>query len=217
MNHPWVHGMAIVGCDRRCPSLDRYGTAMVSSAPIPKAEWRRRAIANRAGLVADGVRVRRHLIRFLTAQSPRGWVVLYDPMPGEIDLRPLEQVERPGGGPLARFALTRTPTDGRTLTVHPAHSPWERHRFGYRQPVEDATRIGVDEIDIVLVPGLAFDLAGNRVGFGAGFYDRFLARLRPDALRVGISDGYIVSPLPVDPYDVPMTHLASEVGVVRCR
>ncbi len=190
---------------------------MVSSASISKAEWRRRAIANRSGLGVDADRVRHHLGRFLTEQDPSGWVVFYDPMPGEIDLWPLEQVERSDRRPLARFALTRTPSEGHLLTVHPAQATLERHRYGFRQPVEQAEVIDVCDIDIVLVPGLAFDVAGNRIGFGAGFYDRLLARLRPDALRVGVSDGYLVSPLPVEPHDIPMTHLASEVGVVRCR
>lgn len=43
------------------------------------------------------------------------------------------------------------------------------------------------EIDIVLVPGLAFDRNGHRVGYGKGFYDRFLAKCRPDCLKIGLS------------------------------
>ena len=43
------------------------------------------------------------------------------------------------------------------------------------------------EIDIVLVPGLAFDRSGHRVGYGKGFYDRFLAKCRPDCLKIGLS------------------------------
>lgn len=43
------------------------------------------------------------------------------------------------------------------------------------------------EIDIVLVPGLVFDRTGHRVGYGKGFYDRFLAKCRPDCLKIGLS------------------------------
>ena len=43
------------------------------------------------------------------------------------------------------------------------------------------------EIDIVLVPALAFDRNGHRIGYGKGFYDRFLAKCRPDCLKVGLS------------------------------
>jgi 5-formyltetrahydrofolate cyclo-ligase len=53
--------------------------------------------------------------------------------------------------------------------------------------------VSTEEIDIVLVPGLAFDLAGHRVGYGKGFYDRFLARCRPDCLKIGLSFFQLVS------------------------
>lgn len=43
------------------------------------------------------------------------------------------------------------------------------------------------DIDMVLVPMLAFDLQGNRVGFGKGYYDRYLSRCRPDCIKVGLS------------------------------
>lgn len=184
---------------------------MSGSGPVTKAEWRRRALDNRTGLRPDSQRICWHLERFLRTTVPNGWVVTFDPMPGEVDLRPLLAIE-----PLvASFALTRTPSNGRTLTLHPADGPTERHRFGYQQPIEDAPVVPDDAVVAVLVPALAFDHRGHRLGFGAGFYDRLLARLGSEVLRIGISDGFLVSELPVEPHDVAVTHLASEVGVVR--
>ncbi len=46
---------------------------------------------------------------------------------------------------------------------------------------------GENEIDIVLVPLLAYDQKGNRVGYGGGYYDRFLSKCRPDVLKIGLS------------------------------
>lgn len=136
-----------------------------------------------------------------------GWVVTYSAMDGEPDVRTL--LPSP-----FRVALTRTPSPpDMSLTVHPSASSLERHRYGYDQPVVESPTVPDDEIDIVLVPGLAFDMQGGRLGHGAGYYDRFLARLGPDVLRIGVSDGYIVSGLPMDATDVPMTHLATESGV----
>jgi len=115
---------------------------------------------------------------------------------------------------LLAFAVIRTPDVGMDLTVHPVGSDHELHRFGFCQPVADSPVVPLTEIAVVLVPGLAFDMTGNRLGHGAGYYDRFLANLRRDVVRVGVSDGFIVSALPVDAHDVAMTHLAGDMGVV---
>ena len=72
-----------------------------------------------------------------------------------------------------------------------------------------------DRIAAVLVPGLAFDRHGGRLGFGAGYYDRFLARLDFSVPRIGVSDGFIVDRIPVESFDIPMTHLATEAGVME--
>ncbi len=176
-----------------------------------KKEWRQRARENRVGLRIDHQRICAGLERFLTRAERRpGWVVGYDALPGEPDVTAL--FDRDVGGP---FALTRTEHDAaqRELTVHPASSTRERHCFGFSQPIAGAPIVADDEIAVVLVPGLAFDLAGRRLGHGAGYYDRFLSRLGPNVWRVGVSDGFLVAALPTEEHDVAMTHLATEVGV----
>lgn len=62
----------------------------------------------------------------------------------------------------------------------------EKNNWGIPEP---AGGLEVDPVDLdaVLVPLLAFDLSGHRVGYGQGFYDRFLAACRPDVLKIGIS------------------------------
>jgi 5-formyltetrahydrofolate cyclo-ligase len=58
-------------------------------------------------------------------------------------------------------------------------------------------------IDLVVVPGLAFDVAGRRLGRGGGYYDRFLAKLRPDAVKVGlVFDEQIVDEAPIEAWDI---------------
>jgi 5-formyltetrahydrofolate cyclo-ligase len=58
-----------------------------------------------------------------------------------------------------------------------------------RSDVSAATvrRFGSEQLDVVLVPLLAFDLRGHRVGYGGGYYDRFLAECRPNCLKIGLS------------------------------
>ncbi|MEJ7623525.1 MAG: 5-formyltetrahydrofolate cyclo-ligase [Pyrinomonadaceae bacterium] len=62
----------------------------------------------------------------------------------------------------------------------------EENEWKILEPGE-GERVAPTDIDVVLVPGLAFDESGHRVGYGRGFYDRFLERCRPDCLKVGLS------------------------------
>ena len=140
-----------------------------------------------------------------------GIVVLFDAMPGEADLAPLKANADLAGKNIS-FAITRTPDVGYDLTVHPVGVEMEQHRFGYHQPVAGSVQVEDSEISVVLVPALAFDRSGNRLGFGAGYYDRFLDRL-PAALKVGIADVLVDEPLPVEPFDIAMTHLATPTEI----
>lgn len=68
-------------------------------------------------------------------------------------------------------------TDNTVLRVNP---------YGIPEP-EGGFVVADDQIDVVFVPLLAFDLNGNRVGYGKGFYDKFLSQCRKDVVKVGIS------------------------------
>lgn len=151
------------------------------------------------------------LIRFLTDAAPEGRVLVYDALADEVDLTTLIEATREPG---ERFALTRTPDDGYDLTLHPLGGPTEVHRYGYRQPRVDGPVVDDDAVTAVLVPGLAFDRFGTRLGRGAGYYDRLLARLESDVLLIGMTAGVIVDRLPAEAHDVPMTHLATADGVL---
>ncbi|MCF2495847.1 5-formyltetrahydrofolate cyclo-ligase [Dyadobacter chenhuakuii] len=66
-------------------------------------------------------------------------------------------------------------------------------------------RVNAEEIDRVYIPLLAFDERGYRVGYGGGYYDRFLAKCRPDIVKTGLSFFEPVSKIDdIDPYDMPM-------------
>lgn len=67
------------------------------------------------------------------------------------------------------------------------------NKFGIPEP-EDGFEVQADKIDVIFVPLLAFDDSGNRVGYGKGFYDKFLARCKPDAIKIGLSFFEAVDP-----------------------
>lgn len=74
-----------------------------------------------------------------------------------------------------------------------------------------------EEIDLVLVPGLAFDLTGNRLGFGKGYYDRILPRLKKSTLTIGLGYSFqIVEKIPAEPHDIPLKAVLSEKGFQYC-
>jgi 5-formyltetrahydrofolate cyclo-ligase len=79
------------------------------------------------------------------------------------------------------------------------------NQYGIAEPI-DGIEINPAELDMVLVPLLAFDVNGYRVGYGKGFYDRFLARCNSDVLKIGFS---FFDPVPliagIDRFDVPLS------------
>jgi 5-formyltetrahydrofolate cyclo-ligase len=106
-------------------------------------------------------------------------VMLYDALPGEPDSRPWAEWCR------ARGIIVLTPeVDGPELRVMPGD-------------VDPAT------LDVVVVPGLAFTLDGHRLGQGGGHFDRFLPRLRPDCLTIGVCyHEQLVADIPMAAHDV---------------
>ncbi|NJX15366.1 5-formyltetrahydrofolate cyclo-ligase [Tamlana crocina] len=62
----------------------------------------------------------------------------------------------------------------------------KKNAYNIPEPI-DGIEIANDKVDVVFIPLLAFDKTGNRVGYGKGFYDRFLAKCKPETLKIGLS------------------------------
>jgi 5-formyltetrahydrofolate cyclo-ligase len=175
-----------------------------------KRRLREQAIARRAGedpLVA-GHALAAHVLREI--ERPAGCVVAGTwPLPGEIDLRPLLRVLHGEGHPIA---LPETTPRGQAL-IFRRWTPETRMldgRFGTQHP--DGPPIAPD---LVLVPLLAFDRRGGRLGYGGGYYDRTLAGL-PRARRVGFAfAAQEVEQVPMEPHDRVLEAIVTERGVLR--
>jgi len=88
--------------------------------------------------------------------------------------------------------------------------------FAVREPLPTATAVSFDSVDIVLVPGLAFDVRGQRLGYGQGFYDRWLPHLGK-ALRVGLCfELSLLVEVPATDEDVPVDVIVTDKRVIRC-
>lgn len=85
-------------------------------------------------------------------------------------------------------------------------------------PKKEFTRIVSPEIvDLVLVPGVAFDRRGYRVGYGGGYYDRFFSSLNKDVIKIGLCYEMQVLPLiPFDSYDIPVDYIITEKSLINC-
>ncbi|NLE44568.1 MAG: 5-formyltetrahydrofolate cyclo-ligase [Chloroflexi bacterium] len=104
----------------------------------------------------------------------------------------------------------------RGMCVH-AYDPTRlvRHPFGMMEPAKSLPAIAPEEIDLVFVPGLAFDRKGGRLGFGGGYYDRFLPTTR--AIRIGITyDANLVDRLPHAEWDQRVHWIATPSTILRC-
>jgi 5-formyltetrahydrofolate cyclo-ligase len=78
-------------------------------------------------------------------------------------------------------------------------------RYGIREPVGGASP---EQLDLIVVPGLAFTADGNRLGRGAGFYDRFLSTIPGYAVKVGVCFAFqLVLEIPVECHDVKVDAL----------
>jgi len=113
------------------------------------------------------------------------------------------------------FVAPRVDPGGGPLGFHRLGGVLRPHRMGMMEPAVDAPRVDPTAIDLVLVPGLAFDRSGVRLGHGAGYYDAWLPLLRPGTPRVGVAHpDLLVEALPWEPHDVRMTHLLLPGGVI---
>ncbi|MGK0468031.1 5-formyltetrahydrofolate cyclo-ligase [Clostridium sp.] len=88
--------------------------------------------------------------------------------------------------------------------------------FGVMEPkhniLKEAT---LHNIDLIIVPGVIFDIHCNRIGFGAGYYDRFLCRKSKSTVTIGIAYDYqIIDTVPTDKYDVPLDFVITEKRII---
>ncbi len=89
-----------------------------------------------------------------------------------------------------------------------------RHRFGMLEPNTNCPIFPPDKLQLIFVPGIAFDSNGYRLGYGKGFYDRFLPSC-PNAVTIGIAfEMQIVEDTFPQPWDVPVQHIFTEEGLI---
>jgi len=130
-------------------------------------------------------------------------VLLFAPMAGELNVWPLLAAALDGG---KAVALPRYVRESRTYTACWVRDPDRDVGLGYfgiREPLPSCAPALLNSLDLVLVPGVAFDLHGRRLGRGKGYYDQLLAGVCGTTCGVAF-DEQIVREVPLEPHDVLM-------------
>lgn len=144
---------------------------------------------------------------FANARNIGGFI----PMLGEVDVMLLFTHAAEKG---ASLWLPRLLADGRFEFAAYAEGSLVKGPRGVMQPAPEAAVIPLARLDLVLVPALAFDRSGYRLGMGAGFYDKTLAEQKSCPKTLGVAFGaQLVDTLPRDVWDVPVNAVVTELGL----
>jgi 5-formyltetrahydrofolate cyclo-ligase len=143
-------------------------------------------------------------------------VMIYLSLPDEIDTSAIAQVAWEAG---KTVLAPKVNWEDRTMTameIHSLQGDLVVADSGFREPATGRLWSGGD-IDLIVIPGLAFDSRGNRMGRGMGFYDRFLSAGDMRALKCGLAfhEQLLSEPLPITQNDQPIDMLVTNNGVLR--
>ena len=184
-----------------------------------KAHLRELCLARRARLTpADRCRMSAMIAKHVSAMPAfldSRTVMLYMALPQEVQTEALlaechRRAKRVAVPVVRRHGLL-------AAELRPGQAELKPGRFGILEPAAGTAVISPDDIDCVLVPGIAFDGRGARLGFGKGYYDRFLCQLPAATHLCGLAFALqIVERVPDMPHDVRMQWLVTERGVRRC-
>ncbi len=190
------------------PRISPSGVSAPEALRAAKVRARETALARRAGQdPALGADLARHLLREMP--PPPGVAVSgFWPLAGEIDIRPLLEALFARGNTVL---LPQTPKRGNPLIFRHWYpgAAMIPERFGTLRPEGE---VGVPSV--LLVPLLAFDRQGRRLGYGGGFYDRTLAGL-PGATAIGCAfAAQELDEVPAGDYDARLAAIATERGLI---
>lgn len=145
-------------------------------------------------------------------------IMLYMPMREELDVSPVMNASFNAG---KRVCIPRMDWAARTMipVIVPTRDfVREIRKHGIAEPGEQHEVLPIPELDLILIPGLAFDASGHRLGRGAGFYDRFLNRVRAEESRattLGIGfDFQVFTDVPTEPHDHPLDGMVTDLRLI---
>ena len=139
-------------------------------------------------------------------------VLAFAPIRNEVRTRSSMQAAWAAG---KHVALPRVVEDELTLRRVDAQTVLIEGAFGVSEPPEDTPSVEASEVDFALVPALAVDPRGYRIGYGGGYYDRLIPQLRNARTCVVAYDFQLISEVPELPFDVAVDLVVTDERVIR--
>ena len=140
-------------------------------------------------------------------------IMLYYPLGNETDTSYISKCALDDKKTIV-YPITNMKTNELTAVIADDNTSFSKGGYSVFEP-ESYKTIDKNKIDVIIVPGIAFDKKGYRVGFGKGCYDRFLGDV--NALKIGFCYSFqIVDTISFDEHDICMDYLISEDGLVNC-
>lgn len=186
---------------------------------MPKRALRSELLSRRAALpesfrISAGLAAQQLLLS-LDLFSRATTVALYAPVRGEVATDLLFQAALAGG---KQVLLPRVAGDMLRFSAATSQGLLVRGPFGIPQPPEESQETPLEAADLIVVPGVAFDRHGHRLGFGKGYYDRCLSALGSPIPRIGLCyDFQLVPLLPAEGHDVRMHLIVTERQVLAVK
>jgi len=182
-----------------------------------KEELRGRAREVRSGLTPEEGRLFSGSICDALRQGLNGerTVMVYVPKPPEVDTMPLIRYLLQQG---IRVVVPIIERETRTLRLSCLEDPGDLviSTFSVPEPTGKEIPVCGEDLEVVIVPLLAFDRAGHRLGYGAGYYDRFLSSY-PQAKKIGVAFScQEIKSVPNDDNDVAMDLIVTEREIIAC-
>ena len=191
---------------------------IASAIVAAKHEARARARRARDGVVQVERRAAAHGLSRALLELPElasARVILgYAALPNELDPAPAIWRLRKRG---VRIAYPRIESPG-VLDIHFVDHELELvpGPFGLAQPSEHAARVPHRLVDAVILPAVAFDEQGMRLGYGGGYYDRLLPLLRDDCVRIGVVfDEQVLAEIPAEEHDACVDIVITPARLIR--
>ena len=151
-----------------------------------------------------------HLEQLPAFQSAQT-VLIYYPTHNEVVVLPL----------IKRYKKEKTflfpVVHRKSMTACPYEGNAKMHRGKFRIP-EPTTAPFTGKIDLIILPGVGFDLSGNRLGRGCGYYDRYLSNLNRKTILVGVGyDFQLIEEVPADRHDKRLSYIITNQGIKKAK